>query len=84
MNKDLNTEKIPIRKEVWQGDSISPKLFTLALEDVFKKLAWEKKRNCIDGKHLNHWRFAFVDDMVLLSNDVEDLRNTLTELKNAS
>lgn len=57
---------IPIRRGVRQGDTVSPKLFTAALEEVFKQLNWEKRRNCglsIGDKQLSHLRFA--DDIVL-------------------
>ena len=33
-------------------------LQNLALEDVFKELAWEKKEIRIDRSHLNNLRFA--------------------------
>ena len=33
----------PIKLKYNEGDPISPKLFILALEDVFKELAWEKR-----------------------------------------
>lgn len=38
-----DTEEIDIKKDVRQDDIISPKLFTLVLEDVFKYLHWEDK-----------------------------------------
>lgn len=82
MSEDLNTERISTRRRVRQGDSISPKVFTLALEDVFKKLQWEKKGVCIDRKYLNH--LCFADDVVLMSRDEEELRSMLAELKSAS
>lgn len=43
IDDDLKTDKILLGKGVRQGDTISPKLFTLALENVFKKLEWEKR-----------------------------------------
>lgn len=38
MDKDTRTVKINLNWEVRQGDTISPKLFTLGLEDIFKIL----------------------------------------------
>lgn len=46
------------------------KLFTLALEDIFKYLSWERKSINIDGTYLNH-------DIVLISSDSEELKNML-------
>ncbi|XP_018396698.1 PREDICTED: uncharacterized protein LOC108774947 [Cyphomyrmex costatus] len=43
INEDLNTDKIPIKRRVRQDNTISPKLFTLTLEDIFKNLEWEYK-----------------------------------------
>lgn len=43
VNGDLKTNKIPLNRAVRQGDPMSPKLFTLALEDVLKKLSWQDK-----------------------------------------
>lgn len=42
----LITDKIPIRWGVRQGDPISPKLFTLMLEDVFKGLERRYSTSC--------------------------------------
>ena len=38
-----NSNKVPMRKRVRQGDTISPKLFTAVLEGIFKNLNWEDK-----------------------------------------
>lgn len=65
-----------------QGDSISLKLLTLALEDVFKHLSWTSKTIKVDGSYLNHLRFA--DDIVLISSDVYELKEMLDDLNNAS
>ena len=50
------SEKINSKRGVRQGDTISPKLFTL--ESIFRKLNWENKGLKIDGEYLNHLRFA--------------------------
>lgn len=82
IDDDLKTDKIPLGKGVRQGDTISPKLFTLALENVSKKLEWGKKSLNIDGTYLSHLRFA--DDIVLLSTDVQKLNTMLSELNEQS
>jgi hypothetical protein len=73
---------IPIGRGVRQGDTISPKLFTAALEDVFRTLDWENKGIWIDGERLNHLRFA--DDIILFSYDVKTAESMLQELNEAS
>lgn len=60
--EDIKTNKIPIKTGGRQSDTISPKLFTLILEDVFRTLDWDRKGIKIDGRYLNHLRFA--DDVV--------------------
>ena len=65
-----------------QGDTISPKLFTAALEDVFRTLNWENQGIMIDGEQLNHLRFA--DDIVLFAYNVETAEKMLQELDAAS
>lgn len=76
------TYKIHIKRGVRQGDTIFPKLFTLAMEDIFKTLTWENKGISIDGTYLNHLRFA--DDIVIFSSNLEELRQMLEELRTAS
>ena len=82
INDDIKTDKIKIGKGVRQGDTISPKLFTLALENVFKQLNWENRGLNIDGTHLHHLRFA--DDIVLISTDMDELNIMLNELNEES
>lgn len=81
LEEDWVTGRVPIRRGVRQGDTISPKLFTLVLEDVFGRLSWDRKGN-IDGKRLSHLRFA--DDIVLFSSDTKELATMIQELKEAS
>ena len=76
------SEKIPIRKGVRQGDTISPKLFTATLEDIFRSLEWDSKGININGEHLNNLRFA--DDIVLFSDSGEDLQKMMEELNTES
>lgn len=82
VEEDWMMEKVQIKRSVRQGDTISPKLFTLALEDVFKSLSWDRKGINVNGNYLNHLRFA--DDIVLISSDAAELEIMLQEFKEAS
>lgn len=82
IDEGTKTNNIQIKRGVRQGDTISPKLFTLALEDVFKRLPWEKKGIKIDGTYLSHLRFA--DDIVLISEDIAEIESMLQELSRES
>lgn len=82
INEDLKTDKVKVNRGVRQGDTISPKLFTLALENIFKSLQWETKGINIDGSYLNHLRFA--DDIVLISNNRHELSDMVKQLNDAS
>lgn len=68
-------------RDVRQDDTISLKLFILALENVFKNLNWDGREINIDGSYLNNLRFA--DDIVLLSNNISELKN-MEQLNNAT
>lgn len=74
-HKDLN---VPIGKGVRQGDTISPKLFTAALNHAMLNLDWENKGISIDGKKLSNLRFA--DDIALISNSNIELQEMVDEL----
>lgn len=76
------TNTIHIRRGVRQGDTISPKLFISALEEIFRKMDWSEKGINIDGERLNHLRFA--DDIVLISNNLQDLQIMISDLNNHS
>ncbi|KAL3287523.1 hypothetical protein HHI36_001992 [Cryptolaemus montrouzieri] len=82
IDEETTSKEIPVKRGIRQGDTISPKLFTLSLEDVFKGLKWETRGITIDGVRLNHLRFA--DDIVLISDDAEDLCTMLEELYEAA
>ncbi|CAH1642509.1 unnamed protein product [Spodoptera littoralis] len=66
------------QKGVRQGDVISPKLFTNALEDVFKRLNWSGLGININGEYITHLRFA--DDVVIMAESLEDLNTMLSDL----
>lgn len=61
---------IGIKRGVRQGDSMSPKLFIMALEDVFHCINWSAKSINIDRKWLTLLRFA--DDVMLFCNTEEE------------
>ena len=73
--------KFSIGRGERQGDTISPKLFTMALEDVFKTLNWSNKGININGEYLSNLRFA--DDIVIFVKDEEELRTMLLEINSA-
>ena len=52
------TDRFERQREVRQGDTISPKLFTTLLEYMFKNIELEGLGINIDEKDLNHLRFA--------------------------
>lgn len=78
ISEELMTDPIAVRRGIRQGDSISPKLFTLALEDAFKELCWEDRGILVDGKYLSHLRYA--DDVVLISSSAAELQMMVDDL----
>ncbi|KAK6762716.1 hypothetical protein RB195_023433 [Necator americanus] len=72
---------IPIGKEVRRGDTISPKLFTAALQWIMKSLSWEERGIRVDGRFLSNLRFA--DDIVLFSSSTNEAETMLNELNEA-
>ena len=76
LHKESNP--IPIRKGVRQGDTISPKLFTAGLEDIFRNLSWQNKGISIHGDNISNLRFA--DDVTIISETLEELETCLNEL----
>ena len=80
--QDQNTKPIQLQRGVRQGDVISPKLFTAALEDIFKLLDWSRLGININGEYINHLRFA--DDIVIMAETLEDLSTMLNDLSRVS
>ncbi|CAH2093806.1 unnamed protein product [Euphydryas editha] len=56
--QEHSTKAIPMQRGVIQGDVISPKLFTKALEDAFKLIEWKGYDININGEYIIHLRFA--------------------------
>jgi len=61
---------------------MSPKLFSAVLENVFRTLDWEHLGLNIDGRKLNHLRFA--DDLVLLEENPKALEKMIQTLNTES
>ncbi|KAK6755372.1 hypothetical protein RB195_014005 [Necator americanus] len=72
---------IPIGKGVRQGDTISPKLFTAALQWIMKSLSWEERGIRVDERFLSN--LCFADDIVLFSNSTNEAETMLNELNEA-
>ena len=75
---DTITDSIEILRGVRQGDPMSPKLFTAALEEALRNIDWSDKGILVDGEYLNHLRFA--DDILILSHTPEELQEMIHDL----
>ncbi|KAK6763980.1 hypothetical protein RB195_024349 [Necator americanus] len=69
---------IPIGKGIRQGDTISSKLFTAALQWIMKSLSWKERGIRVDGRFLSNLLFA--DDFVLFSSSTNEAETMLNEL----
>lgn len=75
-------EEFPIERGVRQGDPISPKLFSAALERIIRNLEWKDQGLNINGENLSHLRFA--DDLILFSECPRKLQQMLQQLSDQS
>lgn len=75
-------ETFNINRGVRQGDPLSPKLFSAVLENIFRKLEWDQLGLSIDGRRLNHLRFA--DDIVIVEENPEKLEKMIQDLNRES
>ena len=71
------SEEFEIQRGVRQGDPISPKLFTMVIEQVFKEADLKHGIN-IDGEYLRDLRFA--DDVALCTETEEEMEEHLNIL----
>ena len=72
------SESFHIGKGVRQGDPISPKLFTAALQEVFRNIDLCETGIMIDGKELTDLRFA--DDIAFIADNITSLNDQLNRL----
>ncbi|XGW15320.1 hypothetical protein V3C99_001083 [Haemonchus contortus] len=72
---------INVKRGARQGDTILPKLFSAALENIMRHLEWEDLGVKVDGRYLHHLRFA--DDIVLITPKIEQAERILAEFDNA-
>ncbi|KAI5737636.1 hypothetical protein M8J76_015259 [Diaphorina citri] len=79
---DRNGRQFNIQKGVRQGCPWSADLFNGVLETIFRDLRWETYGLSIDGRKINHLRFA--DDVVLFSDNHKDLEHMVNELREQS
>ncbi|CAG4942862.1 unnamed protein product [Parnassius apollo] len=80
--QNQSSKPIQLQRDVRLGDFISPKLFTAALEDVFKLLDWKEYGIDINGEYITHLLFS--DDILLMAESLEDLSTMLNDLNGVS
>uniref|UniRef100_A0A7I4YE67 Reverse transcriptase domain-containing protein n=1 Tax=Haemonchus contortus TaxID=6289 RepID=A0A7I4YE67_HAECO len=72
---------VHVKRGVRQGDTISPKLFSAALENIVRHLEWEDLGVKVDGRFLHPLRFA--GDIVLITPYIEQAERMLAEFDSA-
>ncbi|XP_037781073.1 uncharacterized protein LOC119577560 [Penaeus monodon] len=78
MKLHAKTDKLPSKRSVRQGDTISPILFTAFLEEIFKMLEWNGKGFRIGDEHLNNLRFP--DGIALFGESANELQQLINSL----
>ncbi|VDL82691.1 unnamed protein product [Nippostrongylus brasiliensis] len=83
-HKSLDSEpfhryvEVAVERGVRQGDPISPNLFLACLESIIHRCNCNEYGISIDGRKLNHLRFA--DDIVLITRSTDQASRMLEEL----
>ncbi|KAK6761162.1 hypothetical protein RB195_022286 [Necator americanus] len=67
---------VDVKRGFRQGDTISPKIFTLTLEKAMRKLEWGDRVK-VNGRQLHHLRFT--DDIVLMTPSTSQAGGILAE-----
>ncbi|KAE9413851.1 hypothetical protein Angca_005325, partial [Angiostrongylus cantonensis] len=70
-----------VKTGVRQGDTISPKLFTVTIPNVMRTLEWDNIGVKIDGRQIHHLRFA--DDIVLITPDISHAERIIVDFDRA-
>ncbi|KAE9413334.1 hypothetical protein Angca_005296, partial [Angiostrongylus cantonensis] len=70
-----------VKRGVRQGDTISPKFFTVTLQNVMRPLEWDNMGVKIVGWQLHHLRFA--DDIVPITPDISQAERMLADFDKA-
>ncbi|PIO55254.1 hypothetical protein TELCIR_23360, partial [Teladorsagia circumcincta] len=70
--------EVDLRRGMRQGDCISPKLFSVVIDAVFRNLEWNEDIK-IDGEMLTHLLYA--DDCILFASTTVELQRKLKELQ---
>nr|CDJ93641.1 unnamed protein product [Haemonchus contortus] len=71
---------IDVKSGVRQGDTISSNLFNATLENIMRHLDCEDLGVKVYGRYLDH---CFVDDIVLITSNIEQAERMLAEFDNA-
>ena len=72
---------IDVKRGIRQGDTVSPKLFSAAFENVMRQLEWDDMGVKIDGPQLHHLGFA--DDIALMTSNIEQTEQMLANFDRA-
>ena len=71
---------IRIERGVRQGDTMSPKIFTTAMEAIFRNLNLDERGLDVDGEKLHVTDLRFADDVALITSSVKDMETQLNNL----
>nr|CDJ86668.1 endonuclease-reverse transcriptase [Haemonchus contortus] len=72
---------VNVKRSVRQCDTISPKLFIAALENIMRRSEWEDLGVKFDGRFLHHLRFA--EDIVFITPNIEQAERMLAQFDSA-
>lgn len=79
---DKDGRLFKIERGVRQGCPASPDIFNAVLETIFRDVNWDNYGLLVNGKRINHLRFA--DDVVLISENYQELEIMINELSQQS
>lgn len=77
---ELKSDGINVKRRIKQGDSPSPKLFTLDLEDAMRTIDWKEGCFDINGEKFTH--LCFTGDVVVFGQTKEELKGTMENIYN--